>query len=39
MILSEVNLWNFRKFHVLENGNPGLQVKFHKGLNALIGES
>lgn len=39
MILSEVNLWNFRKFHVLENGNPGLQVKFHKGLNALIGEN
>lgn len=39
MILLEVSLWNFRKFHALENGKPGLQVKFHKGLNALIGEN
>lgn len=39
MILSEVNLWNFRKFRVEEGEEPGLSVKFHKGLNALIGEN
>lgn len=35
MIVSELKLFNFRKFH----GEPGLYVSFHKGLNALIGEN
>ena len=38
MIVSEVKLFDFRKFHA-ENGEPGLSVCFHKGLNALIGEN
>ncbi len=35
MIVSELKLYDFRKFH----GNPGLSIKFHRGLNALIGEN
>ncbi len=38
MIVSELKLYNFRKFPA-ENGEPGLSVCFHKGLNALIGEN
>lgn len=38
MIVSELKLYNFRKYHT-ENGEPGLSVCFHKGLNALIGEN
>lgn len=35
MIVSELKLYDFRKFH----GKPGLVVTFHKGLNAIIGEN
>ena len=38
MIISELKIYNFRRFKA-ENGFPGLQVTFHKGLNALIGEN
>lgn len=38
MIVSELNLYDFRRFHE-ENSHPGLSVSFHKGLNALIGEN
>lgn len=38
MIISELKLYNFRKFHA-ENGEAGLSITFHKGLNALIGEN
>ena len=38
MIISELKLFNFRKFNCLGNA-PGLVVTFHKGLNALIGEN
>lgn len=38
MIVSELKLFDFRKFHA-EYGEPGLSVCFHKGLNALIGEN
>lgn len=38
MIVSEIKIYNFRKFKSVD-GNPGLYVKFHKGLNALIGEN
>ncbi|MGJ4850581.1 ATP-dependent nuclease [Bacillota bacterium Meth-B3] len=39
MILSKLKLWNFRKFNSKESIEPGLEVCFHKGLNALIGEN
>lgn len=38
MIVSELRLYDFRRFHS-ENGEPGLSVSFHNGLNALIGEN
>lgn len=38
MIVSELKLYDFRKFHA-EYGKPGFSVCFHKGLNALIGEN
>ena len=38
MIVSELKIFNFRRFKS-ENGAPGLQITFHKGLNALIGEN
>ena len=38
MIISELNLYNFRRFKS-EDGAPGLHITFHKGLNALIGEN
>lgn len=38
MIISQLKLYNFRKFKS-ENNNPGLEVTFHSGLNALIGEN
>jgi len=38
MIISQLQLYNFRKFKST-NGNPGLAITFHKGLNALIGEN
>ena len=38
MIVSELKLYNFRKFTSNDN-EPGLSITFHKGLNALIGEN
>ena len=38
MIVSELKLYNFRRFKSVD-GIPGLQITFHKGLNALIGEN
>lgn len=38
MIISEIQLYNFRKFKAVD-GNSGLSVSFHNGLNALIGEN
>ena len=38
MIVSELKLFNFRRFQSVD-GNPGLTIHFHKGLNALIGEN
>ena len=38
MIVSELKLYNFRKFKSVK-GAPGLHIKFHEGLNALIGEN
>lgn len=38
MIISEVQLYNFRKFNCFGDV-PSIIVTFHKGLNALIGEN
>ena len=38
MIVSELKVYNFRRFRSM-NGEPGLKITFHKGLNALIGEN
>lgn len=38
MIVSELKLYNFRRFNSVD-GAPGLDIKFHKGLNALVGEN
>ena len=43
MYLSEVHLWNFRKYGIegesFEDSAPGVSVTFHDGLNVLIGEN
>jgi len=39
MYLSELKIWNFRKYGSKENGDPGLNLKFNKGLNLLVGEN
>lgn len=38
MIISELRIYDFRRFKSVD-GAPGLQITFHKGLNALIGEN
>ena len=39
MHLSVLKLWNFRKYCEGSNGEPGLVVHFHEGVNVLIGEN
>ena len=39
MYLSTLRLWNFRKYSEGPNGEPGLMVNFHEGVNVLIGEN
>ena len=39
MYLSTLKLWNFRKYCEGPNGEPGLAVHFHEGVNVLIGEN
>ena len=39
MFLSELNIWNFRKYGSGEGGIPGLLLKLNKGLNLLVGEN
>lgn len=39
MFLSSLKLWNFRKYCAGPNNEPGLIVKFHQGVNVLIGEN
>lgn len=38
MYVSSLKIYNFRQFKSLD-GNPGLDITLHKGLNALIGEN
>ena len=43
MFLSELKIWNFRKYGFngdsFENSKPGISIQFHKGMNVLIGEN
>lgn len=39
MYLSILRLWNFRKYCEGPDGKPGLEVRFHEGVNVLIGEN
>lgn len=38
MIISKLKIYNFRQFKSVD-ASPGLEITFHKGLNALIGEN
>lgn len=43
MYLSDIKVWNFRKFGIngesIENSLPGLSLNFNEGMNVLIGEN
>mgnify|MGYP001282079223 CR=1 FL=1 len=42
MYLSELRIWNFRKFGQIDRDgeiHPGLHINFHKNLNLLVGEN
>lgn len=39
MFLSELKIWNFRKYGSGESDAPGLHLKLNKGLNLLVGEN
>ena len=44
MYLSELKLWNFRKYgtkgeKIFEQSNPGLTIHFHEGVNVIIGRN
>ncbi|WP_214691564.1 MULTISPECIES: AAA family ATPase [unclassified Exiguobacterium] len=39
MYLSELRIWNFRKFGIKQDGKPGLTLNFTPELNLLVGEN
>ena len=39
MFLSELKIWNFRKYGTGGSGAPGLDLSLNKGLNLLVGEN
>ena len=39
MFLSELKIWNFRKYGTGGSGAPGLNLRLNKGLNLLVGEN
>ena len=39
MFLSELKIWNFRKYGTGADNAPGLHLNFNKGLNLLVGEN
>lgn len=39
MFLSELKIYNFRKFGTKEDGSPDLHLRFNSGLNLLVGEN
>lgn len=39
MFLSELKIWNFRKYGSGDGGAPGLHLKLNRGLNLFVGEN
>lgn len=44
MYLSELKLWNFRKYGIkggadFDQSEPGISMRFHEGVNVIIGEN
>jgi putative ATP-dependent endonuclease of OLD family len=39
MFLSELRIWNFRKYGSGDDGASGLHLQLNKGLNLLVGEN
>jgi putative ATP-dependent endonuclease of the OLD family len=39
MFLSELKIWNFRKYGSSEDDAPGLHLRLNRGLNLLVGEN
>ncbi|MDP8218142.1 MAG: AAA family ATPase [Candidatus Theseobacter exili] len=39
MFLSELKIWNFRKYGSGDGDDPGLHLRLNKGLNLLVGEN
>ena len=39
MFLSQLKIWNFRKYGMKENGEPGITVSFNDRLNLIVGEN
>ena len=39
MFLSKLKIWNFRKYGIEENGEPGIAVSFNDRLNLIVGEN
>ncbi|MCE5169689.1 AAA family ATPase [Paenibacillus profundus] len=39
MYLDKIRIWNWRKFELLKNGDPSIEVSFNKHLNVLVGEN
>jgi len=39
MFLSQLKIWNFRKYGTKENGAPGITVSFNDRLNLIVGEN
>ncbi|GAA0855277.1 hypothetical protein GCM10008916_00770 [Clostridium nitritogenes] len=39
MFLSQLKIWNFRKYGTRENGDAGITVEFNEGLNLIVGEN
>ena len=39
MFLSELKIWNFRKYGTNGSSDPGLHLRLNKGLNLLVGEN
>ncbi|CEP97536.1 SMC domain-containing protein [[Clostridium] sordellii] len=39
MFLSQLKIWNFRKYGTKENGDAGMEVSFNNRLNLIVGEN
>ena len=39
MFLSQLKIWNFRKYGTKENGDAGIIISFNDRLNLIVGEN